>query len=57
MHHFGVIRSMLLARKIWGPGRVSEDQIRAVIQKCEQCASIDPSPIQREQGDLGVRKS
>ena len=57
MHHFGVRRSMFLARKIWGPGKVSEDQIRAVIQECEQCASIDPSPIQWEKGDLGVRKS
>ena len=57
INHFGVRRTLFLARKIWGPKKVSEQQIEAVIKDCEPCASIDPSPVRWSEGKLGVKRT
>ena len=57
IHHFGVKRMMFLARKLWGPGRITEKQVQAVVKGCLQCASIDPSPVKWEKGELGVKET
>jgi len=46
VNHFGIRRTMLLARKVWGPGKVTEDQVEAIMKSYNQCLSIDPAPVQ-----------
>ena len=57
IHHFGVKRMKFLARKLWGPERVTESQIQAVVKGCSRCTSIDPAPMKWERGELGVKKT
>ena len=57
LHHLGVKRTSFLAKKIWGKNTVSEEQVRAVVQSCAVCSSIDPSPVKWEKGELGVKKT
>ena len=48
---------MCLARKIWGPGRTTEEQVKVVVKACSQCASINPAPLQWDKGKLCVKKT
>lgn len=48
---------MHLVRRIWGPGKVSEEQVQAVMMKCSQCASIDPTSLKWEAGEHAVRRT
>jgi transposase InsO family protein/ribonuclease HI len=51
-HHFGVDRSLYLARLI--EPRVTREEVADVVRSCEQCQSIDPAPIQHEPGIISV---
>ena len=56
-NHFGMKRTMFLAKKVWGENRVSEDQVKSVVKGCNQCASIDPAPIKWDKGELSSKRT
>lgn len=54
-HHFGVERSWYLARLV--DPNITKEEMRTVVKSCEQCQSIDPSPVKHVSGELGVSKN
>ena len=52
MHHLGVDRTLYLARKM--SPEVSREDVKKIVQTCEQCQSIDPAPVVHEGGNLSV---
>ena len=51
-HPFGVERSWYLARLV--DPSITKDEMKAVVKKCRQCQSVDPSPVQHSAGELSV---
>ncbi len=54
MHHFGVDRSLALARKVYET--VARSEIEEIVNDCEECSSIDPPAIVFGHGECGVRE-
>lgn len=54
-HHFGVERSWFLAKQV--DANITKEQVKAVVRNCEECQSIDPSPVAHSGGELGVDKN
>ncbi len=54
-HHFGVDRTLYLARL--ADSNITRDEVRKCVQACQQCQSIDPSPVRHETGELGVKRN
>ena len=42
-HHFGVDRTLFLARQI-SPS-VTRKEVEGVVRSCQQCKSVDPAPV------------
>jgi ribonuclease HI len=55
--HFGVDRTLYVAEKCFPDIAIKKDDVKSVIQKCHQCQSIDPAPIQWEKGGLEVQET
>lgn len=51
-HHFGVDRSLYLARMV--DSCVTRSDVEKCVQGCIQCQSIDPAPAKHEIGELSV---
>ncbi len=51
-HHFGVRRSLYFSQQL--DPSVSYADVEAVVRACPDCASVDPAPIQWENGEIGV---
>ena len=51
-HHCGVERSLYLAKKV--DQGVSREQVRKVVQSCQECQSIDPAPCVHLPGAIHV---
>ena len=51
-HHFGVDRTLFLARQI-SPS-VTRKEVEGVVRSCQQCKSVDPAPVPWESGGLDV---
>lgn len=54
-HHFGVERTLYLAKQV--DPATTRAKVEQVVRACEPCASIDPAPIQWENGDLAVNEN
>ena len=57
MHHFGVERSLYLARKLDPLKAVSKAAIKNVVSECQRCQMIDPAPTKHNEGTLSVAQS
>ena len=57
IHHLGTKRTMFLARKVWGANKVSEEQVKSIVKRCDHCASIDPAPVLWETGEIRTKKT
>ena len=55
MHHMGVDRTLFLAKKI--APEVNRNDVKKIVQSCQQCQSIDPAPRVHERGKLSVTGS
>lgn len=42
--HFGIDRTLQLAREKYGPNQVSKRMVRKVVSRCDRCARVDPTP-------------
>ena len=56
LHHFGVDRSLSIARQQYGSD-VSRCDVSQVVEACPKCRSVDPAPIRWNHGTLGVDKT
>lgn len=56
LHHLGVKRTLHLARRRIGH-RIRRRDVRAVIDECQVCRSIDPAPAHWDQGTLAVAET
>ena len=54
-HHMGVDRTLYLARKI--DPEVTRGDVKRVVQSCERCQTIDPSPVIHDVGEVSVSKN
>ena len=54
-HHFGVERTLYLARK-WD-SLVSRQDVERVVRECKECNNIDPWSMRVPTGELGVRET
>ena len=52
MHHFGVERTLFLAKKI--DPNITKSDVEKVVKECERCRRIDPSPMTGIGGELSV---
>lgn len=52
MHHFGVDRTLFLARKI--DPAVTRNSVQNVVRSCMRCQAIDPAPVVHEKGEIEV---
>ena len=55
MHHMGVDRTLFLARQV--TPEIKRDDVKKLVQSCQQCQSIDPAPMIHERGKLSVNES
>lgn len=55
MHHFGVDRTLFLARKV--DPRITKEAVRTVVERCSRCQSIDPAPSRHEAGEVQVAEN
>ena len=53
--HLGVDRALLLVRKCLGDG-ISRNLVEQVVNKCNTCRMVDPSPVRWDHGRLSVFK-
>ena len=53
-HHMGVERTLFLARKV--DPAVTKEEVKKIVQSCEQCQSINPAPVVHEKGTVHVCK-
>ncbi len=54
LHHMGVERTLFLLKEMEPDRQFSRKDVEAIISKCPQCLSIDPSPVRWPSGDLSV---
>ena len=52
-HHLGIERTLFVARKSLGDS-ITRSQVKKVVEECNTCRRIDPSPVQWEHGRLSV---
>lgn len=55
MHHFGVDRTLFLARKV--DPRITKEAVRTVVERCSRCQSIDSAPSRHEAGEVQVAEN
>lgn len=55
MHHMGVERTLFLARKV--DPAVTKEAVKRIVKECIECQSIDPAPVNHQQGILGVDRN
>ena len=53
-HHFGIDRTLYFAR-LKEPN-VKKEEVVEVVESCDKCRSIDPSPVRWERGSLAVQE-
>lgn len=56
LNHFGVRRTLFLARLACPKTLISKSDVSAVIRNCRQCQSIDPAPVKWKEGKLSVKR-
>ena len=56
-HHFGVERTLYLARLMAPEDNVTRKQVQDVVASCVRCRSIDPAPIKWEKGHLECKEN
>ena len=55
--HQGTRRTLWYARRELGSGAVTKSAVRAVVNSCQVCASIDPAPSRWKHGTLEVDRT
>ena len=55
-HHLGVQRTFFLAERELG-GVVTLPVVEDIVRNCNACCSIDPAPVQRDKGEVGVEST
>jgi transposase InsO family protein len=53
-NHFGVNRTLYVAKNCHPTSNVTREQVEAVVRACHRCRSIDPAPVRWEAGNLEV---
>jgi transposase InsO family protein/ribonuclease HI len=54
LHHLGVRKTKYVIQRMRPGLRPTNEEVKTVINRCQECASIDPAPVKYEKGELEV---